>query len=257
MQLKTVTIDGKTYAEVQDGKPLYADAEGKVVAFDAPGTVQTISRLNGEAKGHRERAEKAEGALKAFEGISDPAAARKALDTIKNLDDKRLVDAGEVEKVKAEAIKSVEARFKPIVEEAEALKASLHAEKIGGSFLRSKFIADKIAVPPDIIEARFGKNFKLENGKVVATDSAGNPIYSKTNHGNLAEFDEALEMLVEAYPFKDHILKGTGGTGGGARQSSGTGGSRTVTRAEFNKMSPEGQRQVSIDVGAGKAALVD
>jgi hypothetical protein len=42
--------------------------DGKEVAFDAPATVAKIGQLNGEAKGHRERAEAAESKLKAFEG---------------------------------------------------------------------------------------------------------------------------------------------------------------------------------------------
>lgn len=59
MKLKLVTINGKTCAEVHDGKPVY-QADGKDVAFDAPATLLTISRLNGEAKGHREAKEAAE-----------------------------------------------------------------------------------------------------------------------------------------------------------------------------------------------------
>src|SRR5690606_6729424 len=79
MKLKTLEVDGKTYAEVQDGKPVYVEDDGKEVAFDAPGTRNTISRLNAEAKSHREAKEAAEKALKGFEGIEDPAAAIKAL----------------------------------------------------------------------------------------------------------------------------------------------------------------------------------
>ena len=68
MKLKTVTIEGKTYAEVNEqGLPLYIHDDGKEVAHDAPQTVATISRLNGEAKINRERYEKAESALKTFE----------------------------------------------------------------------------------------------------------------------------------------------------------------------------------------------
>lgn len=238
VELKTVTIEGKTYAEVQDGKPVFV-IDGRDVAFDAPGTVTKIGQLNGEAKSHRERAEKAEGALKAFEGITDPAAAKKALDTLKNLDDKRLVDAGEVEKVKAEAIKAVEEKYAPVLQKAEKLEAELYSEKIGGSFARSKFIADKIAVPADIVQSRFGQNFKIEDGKITAYDQSGNKLYSKANPGNLAEFDEALELLIDAYPYKDHILKGSGGTGGGSRGSNGsTGGAKTISRAEFEKLPP-------------------
>ena len=46
MKLKTVTIEGKTYAEVNEqGLPLYIHDDGKEVAHDAPQTVATISRL--------------------------------------------------------------------------------------------------------------------------------------------------------------------------------------------------------------------
>ena len=81
MKLKTVTIENKTYAEVNEqGLPIYVHDDGKEVAHDAAQTVATISRLNGEAKTNRERYEKAESTLKAFEGIEDPDAAKKAID---------------------------------------------------------------------------------------------------------------------------------------------------------------------------------
>ena len=46
MKLKTVVVDGKTYAEVNEqGLTLYIHDDGKEVAHDAPQTVATISRL--------------------------------------------------------------------------------------------------------------------------------------------------------------------------------------------------------------------
>lgn len=228
MDLKTTTIEGVTYAVVQDGKPVYIDA-GKEIAFDAVSTVATISRLNGEAKSHREGKEAAEGRLKAFEGIADPAAAIEALKTVGNLDQKKLIDAGEVEKVKAEAIKAVEERYAPVVAERDKLTAELHSEKIGGAFNRSKVIADKFAIPADLVQARFGPNFKLEDGKVVAFDQNGAKLYSKSSPGNLADFDEALELLVEAYPYKESILKGQIKAGGGAHNSGGQGSGQDLS----------------------------
>lgn len=216
MKLKTVTIEGKTYAEVNEqGLPLYIHDDGKEVAHDAPQTVATISRLNGEAKTNRERYEKAESALKTFEGIEDPAAAKKALETLKNFDDKKLVDAGEVEKIKLEAIKAVEEKYAPIVQERDAVQQQLHKELIGGGFARSKFIQENIAVPVDMIQATFGQSFKIEEGKVVAYGADGQKIYSRTRPGEVADFDEALETLVGGYQYKDHILKGGQGSGGG------------------------------------------
>ena len=237
MKLKIIEIEGKQYAEINDGKPIYIHDDGKEAPFDAAGTVATISRLNGEAKGHRERAEKAEATLKTFDGIDDAAAAKKALETLKNLDAKKLVDAGEIERVKTEAIKAVEDKYAPVIAERDKLQASLVTEKIGGSFARSKFIAEKMAIPHDLVEARFGNAFKLEDNAVVAYDAKGNKLFSRANPGDPAGFDEALEILIEQYPYKDTILKGSGANGGGANGSGGANaGGNNRTRAEFEAM---------------------
>lgn len=233
MTLKTVDVDGKTYAEIQDGKPVYVD-DGKEIPFDAPATVTTINRITDESKGYKTRAQTAEDKLKGFEGIDDPAAAKKALETVANLDHKKLIDAGEVDKVKAEAIKAVEEKYAPIVKERDDLQAALHGEKIGGSFARSKAIADKFAIPADLVQARFGQNFKLEDGKVVAYDQTGNKLFSKARPGELAEFDEALDLLVDAYPYKDQILKGQVKDGGGAHNQN----PNNANGADTSKLSP-------------------
>jgi hypothetical protein len=228
---------------VSDGKPVYVADDGREVAFDYAGTLATISRLNGEAKSHRERAEAAESRSKLFEGIEDADAARKALATVKNLGDQQLIAAGEVEKIKAEAIKATEAQFKPYMTKAEKLEAELRSEKIGGSFARSKFIGEKLAIPPDMVEAAFGKHFALDNGRVVAKDANGNVLFSPSRPGNHADFDEAMEMLVGAYPHRDSILKGTGASGSGATGGNGgAGGAKQMARAAWNSLPPMEQR---------------
>ena len=224
MKLKTIEVEGKHYAEVQDGKPVYVEDDGKELAFDAVGTRQTISRLNAESKSHRERAEAAEKGLKGFEGIEDPTAALEALKVVKNLDQKKLIDAGEVERVKQEIARGYEAKLTETTEKLTAAEQQLYAEKIGGAFARSPLITgDKavVAVPPDMVQARFGSQFKVEEGRVVAYDSNNNKIYSRANPGELAGFDEALETLIEQYPYKDHILKAPASSGGGANGNGG------------------------------------
>lgn len=250
MKLK---LDDAGHVVVQDGKPVFVADDGKEIAFDYGATLATITRLNGEARGHRERAETAEGRAKLFEGIDDAEAARKALGIVKSLDEKRLIDAGQVDQIKAEAIKAVEDKWKPIAKERDGLKAALHQEKIGGSFARSKFIADKLAIPADIAEAAFGRHFDLEDGKIVSKDATGNRIFSRSRPGELADFDEALETLVSAYPHRDSILKGTGASGGGASGSGGTqNGKRTITRAQFEALAP-GEKPTA----AREATIVD
>ena len=228
---------------VSDGKPVYVADDGREVAFDYAGTLATISRLNGEAKSHRERAEAAESRAKLFEGIEDADAARKALATVKNLGDQQLIAAGEVERIKSETAKAVEEKFKPYVGKAEKLEAQLHREVIGGAFARSKFIGDKLAIPPDMVEAAFGRHFSLTDGRVVAKGPDGNTIYSRANPGELAGFDEAVEMLVNAYPHRDSILKGTGASGSGATGGNGAaGGAKQMPRAAWNALPPLEQR---------------
>lgn len=239
MKLK---LDENGHVVVSDGKPVYVHDDGKEVAFDAVGTVATINRLNSEAKTHRERAEGAEKVLKGFDGINDAEAARKALDIVKNLDAKKLVDAGEVEKVKTEAIKALEEKYAPIVAERDSLKNEIVSEKVGGSFSRSKFIAEKMSIPADLAQARFGEAFKVEDGKVVAYDKAGNKLFSRSNPGELAGFDEAFEIIVEQYPYRDQILKSTGATGSGAHGGGASGGgSKNISRNAFESLAPAEQ----------------
>ncbi len=255
MKLK---IDEQGHAVLQDGKPVYVHDDGKEVAFDAPATVATITRLNGEAKSHRERAEAAEKGLKAFEGIEDGAAAMKALEIVKNLDAKKLVDAGEIEKVKEEVAKVYKGQLEELTTKSSGLEKQLYEEKIGGAFSRSKLIGEKLAIPADLVQARFGQAFKIEDGKTVAYDQHGNKIYSRARPGELADFDEALETLVEQYPYRDNILKSSGANGGGAQNGGGgRAGSKTFTREQFAALPPAEQAKVGRQVSAGEVTVTD
>lgn len=227
MKLK---LDENGHVVVQEGKPVYVHEDGKEVAFDASGTVSTITRLNAEAKSHRERAESAEKSLKGFEGIADPAAARNALDVVSRLDQKKLVDAGEIDTVRNEISKAFQTQLDEANGKAQTYEQQLYAEKIGGSFARSKYIADKLAVPVDMVQATFGQNLKIEEGKVVAYDAQGQKIFSRVRPGELADFDEAIETLVSQYPHRDHILKSSDANGGGAQ---GSGGGNSGVKGNF------------------------
>ena len=239
MKLK---IDDKGAAILQDGKPVYIHDDGKEIAFDAPATVATISRLNAEARSHRERAEQFEAKFKPFEAL-DVGEVTKAMETVKGLDFKKLVDAGEAEQARNQAIKAVEEKFKPYISKAERLEQQITSYMIGGGFKGSKYATEKLAAKgqagADIAQALFGNRFKVEGEKVIGHDMSGNKLYSRARPGELADFDESLEMIVDAYPFKESILASTGATGGGSQQSvgGGTGGRKTMTRAQFDTAS--------------------
>lgn len=213
LQLK---LDDAGHAVVQDGKPVYVNEDGKEIPYDVNQANNKISELCKEAKTHREAKEAAEQKLRQFDGIEDPEAARKAIETCNNLDSKKLIDAGEVERVKAEINKAANAKIEEANKAMETIKQQLYDEKIGGSFARSTFIKDRLAIPADIAQAAFGKNFNVtDDGRIIAKDNNGNEIYSQINPGEPAAFDEALEILVGNYKNKDSILRGNQATGAG------------------------------------------
>ena len=253
-------LDDKGNVVLLDGKPVYVKADGSEVAFDVEATSGTITRLNSEAQRNRERAEGVEKLLKVFTdaGVDDAAAAAKALQIVSGLDAKKLIDAGEVEKVKLEIQKAFQVKLDEQTTKSSGLEKQLYEERVGGAFGRSKYITEKLMIPSDIAQAVFGKHFTIENGKTVAKDGNGNPIFSASNPGELAGFDESLGILVGQYPNRDQITKGSGASGGGAPNSNNNAnGKKNVTRAEFDKLDVLEQRNIATLVGQGKATLTD
>jgi len=218
--------DDKGNLVVEGGNPVFVYPDGKETSLDGDSLVGKITELNSESATRRRELREAQEALKVFEGL-DAAEARKALSTVANIDAKKLIDAGEAEKVKAEAIKAVEEKYKPVVEKATALEQALNGEVIGGSFARSKFISEKLVIPADMVQAQFGRNFKVEDGKLTPYDSKGEKIFSREKPGEIAGFEEALSILIDGYQHKDAILRAKVPGGGGAGPGGGGGG--TVT----------------------------
>jgi hypothetical protein len=214
-------LDENGHAVLEDGKPVYEHQDGRKIPFDGAQAFGKIGTLTGENTTYRKRFEEAESKLKAFDGIEDAAAARKAMDVVASLDQKKLIDVGEIEKVKGEISKAFQTQLDEANGKAQTYEQQLYAEKIGGSFARSKYIADKLAVPVDMVQATFGQNLKVEEGKVVAYDAQGQKIFSRSRPGELADFDEAIETLVSQYPHRDHILKSSDANGGGAPNGGG------------------------------------
>ena len=236
MKLKTIDVNGATYAEIQDGKPVYIGEDGKEMAYDTPELVLKVNRIASEAKGNRDRAQAAEAALKAFEGITDPAAALKAIGIVANLDDKKLIDAGEAERVKADITKTFTEKLTVAEKRALDLEANWSASEISRAFANSKFIAEKSAIPADFLQAKLAGQMKFESGRVIAYDAHGNRMLSRTSPGEDAGFDEAIGLIIDAHPQRDTILRGNQNNGSGAKNNGGTGGAKTMAIAAFSLM---------------------
>lgn len=222
---------------LQDGKPVWINPDGAEVVYDPAQTTATIARLNNEAKTHRTAKETAEQKLAAF-GDLDPEAARDAIAKMGDVKAGKLIEQGKLDEVKAALNKDWETKLTAEKTAREKLEAELRAEKIGGSFSRSKFLADNLIIPSDIAEATFGRHFKVEDGQVRAYDANGNMLYSPSKPGEAASFDEAFEMVVNSYPNKASILKATQKGGSGAQGGDAKGDGKTLTREQFATKSP-------------------
>jgi hypothetical protein len=242
--------DGTIAIDAEKKLPIFIHGDGREAPFDADGTVATIGRLNGEAKSHREAKEAAEAKLKGFEGIEDGAAALAALATVKNLGAGELKTAAQVQEIKDAAAKSAteavaaatrtaEETQRQLTEQNAKLTQDLNNHIVGGSFAGSKFIAEKLAIPADIAQKVFGDRFKVDGGKLVPMNPDGTPIFSATNHGNHADFEEAMQVMVGQYANKDAILKGSGASGSGAQQSKAATYGKTMTRSQFEALPPQ------------------
>ena len=251
-------MDGDKLALDSAGNPIYVDTTGTESAVQG----DTISRLNNEAKGHRTAKETAETALNAYKDetgkLIDPTIAIKAVKTVAGLDAKKLIDAGELDKVR----ETVKSEFMgQLSEKDKALNemgGRLDNMTIDRVFSGSDFIRDRVAMPRDFFEAAMRSNFKVNDGKVEAYDRSGNRIMSRKTIGEYADPAEALEIMVDTHPQKDTILKAaqSGGTGtdsnGGSR-----GKGRVVSRSDFDAMSPGDKAAAGTAMQKGEMTITD
>lgn len=245
-----------------DGDKIAVDGDGNPVWINSTGGEQsvkgdTISNLNAEAKAHRTAKETAEAALAKYKGI-DPDAATKAIDLVANIDAKKLIDAGEVDKVRETIKGDFTAQLAERDKAIEAANVRIENMLIDGVFKGNEFIAERVAMPGDFFQAAMRQNFKVEDGKVVAYDRSGNRLMSKKSSGEFADPNEALELLVESHPQRDTILRapiggGTGNGGGGGNRGSG----RIVRRADFEAMSPAQAAEAAGLASKGELQIVD
>ncbi|MEO0250362.1 MAG: DUF6651 domain-containing protein, partial [candidate division WOR-3 bacterium] len=167
MKLK---LDKDGHVVVQDGKPVYVHDDGKEVPFDAPAAVAKIAEVNEEAKKHRLKAKELQETVdlfKSLHGEEDPKEwakkAEKALATVKNLDDKKLIEAGEVENLKKSISESYEKKLQEAAEQIKSKDSQIYKLMVSARFASSPFIAEKTTLTPDIAEARFANAFRIEN----------------------------------------------------------------------------------------------
>lgn len=243
MKLKTVEIEGKTYAEVNESGRVIYDDDGKTFEFDAAETYDKIKQLTGEAKSHREAKELASKELGEIKS------------KLEGVDLTKLVDSGKIDEAKAEIAKSFQAKIDELQQQNEKLVSDQRSSAVNSAFASSQYIKENLNMPPQVAVKTFAENVTFEDGKMVVKDTDGNPIYSRKKPGSYAEFDEAMGILVDSLPYRNDILRannhqGSGGDNGGGR-------AKVITRQEFAGMNPSDQAKVAADMRSGAVELVE
>lgn len=223
---------------VKDELPVFVDDDGKESVIDPNQMHSKILQVNQESKTRRERLKELEKRLAPVEDIEDLesfiSSANEALATVQNLEDAKLVEAGEVEKLKAEAIQGLQKQEKKLKDgfaqretqlqaEIDKHKLSIRQLLISNRFASNELFSGvdrKTHLTPDVAEARFGAQFDVieKNGKptVVGRGLDGEIITSQDpqRFGEHADFDEAMDIIFNQYPNKDQLLRpGHGGSG--------------------------------------------
>lgn len=253
-------VDEESGALVVDDEtknPVWVGEDGKEIPFDADRSLKKINELNTESAGRRKALQEAQGKLKLLEGIDNPeeylSHAREALEKIKSLDDKQLIDAGKVEELKAQIRESYEGKLKEkdkaigsVEERLTQREQEIDKYIIGSEIAKSKASGelDKTVWSADVFQAVYGNShFKRENGQVVPYwPDTGEPIYSDTNPGEVASVDEAIAKILGKRPDKDDIYKSVGSTGVGTET-----GQRGKPASTWGHIKHKGQLKDPVD----------
>jgi hypothetical protein len=219
--------------EVKDGNPVWIYEGGNKNGQEAPvafeNTLSTITRLTAESVDRKTKLQDANEMLDplqkaGIENVADYLAqAGTAIETVANLDDKQILDAGEIDKIKQGVKDGYEAKITALEDShaktlgekdtsIEAKDGNIRSLVIRSAFDQSEFLRENTHMLPDVAFSFLGDKFKVESDKKgnpygYAVDEAGNKLLSLKNPGDVADPLEAIELLINSHPQKDKLLK--------------------------------------------------
>lgn len=192
------------------------------------------AELRGALDHERSERKTAKALLEKFKGL-DPDQAREALESIRELEDKKLRDQGNFEKLKErwreQQAKELSARDTRIASMDKELRKFKLDDKIRAAALKAGVQPRDIEDVMTLTSSHFELN---ESGSISVLDRQGNP--------TLASVEEFFGQTYKADKPQFYGASGAGGSGapvGGT--GGGGGGQRTVKRADFDKMGPSEQ----------------
>jgi hypothetical protein len=218
-----LVIDSEGHAVLKDGMPLYKYDDGTEQPLDLKETIQVhtgrVANLEEEKNRHFENHKKAEQKVQDYGKIT-PEIAKGNAATIAKIDGKELVDKHGLEAYQKQWTDEVKSSMTEewVIKETtwnEAKKGFEQEIKDMDTIIFDLAVNNKLSTHPYFAgEDRktvyrpqdaakiYGDRFKVDReGKVLkvqALDREGKVLLSKKNHGIPAEFNEAVELIVQA-----------------------------------------------------------
>lgn len=172
---------------------------------------------------------------------------------------------GEFESWRKDITSKHQTELQKATERATALEKEIENDKIAAAFGAATDLfgggeKSKTILTPSLATRTFREHVSYEEydfgeedgGKrktIVVRDTKGKII--RGDGGHPAPFAEAIARLIDGHPDKDHILRGSGKAGSGAR---GGGGSGKRGEIDFNHLTPEQMRDPEV-IEANKRRL--
>lgn len=255
--------------------PIFVADDGTEIEVNVPNLYNKITELNTEAKTYRQDKAALKEKYSLFSEVEDLEAwkteAEKAIETVKNFDEEKLVKAGKVEEIKNQ-MRDVHEEEKGQIHESYKIKmgedkeallgkdATIYNLMVSSRFATSPFFTGsdpKTNLPADIAETYYGKQYKVEDDgkgrlRVTGYRLNGNAIYSRKNPGELAGFNESLEEIINESQHKDTILRTTGG---GSGATGGDGGNRGLKGIDAKIAKAKELHAQAMEAKDGKSAV--
>jgi len=225
--------------------------EAEIDDSNLDGLFTALSKANREAAERKRRLRELESKYAVLSDVDDietwVTEAKQAMETAQGVKGKKVVDPDEEQRRLSRIKEDFDKQLREKEEEVLRLRKQFERSKIAQAFATSRVREEKTILPPDIAEAFFGKYFEVRDDKIIG--KIGDDIIHAPGTVEPADFDTALEVILNKYPMKDSIIKGTpagSGTppGGGNRPPVG----KTIARTAFDAMSHDA-RKAFIDEG--------
>lgn len=265
-QIETKMISEKLY-------PVWIDSEDKEIAYDPKVPHSRLSSARSEARQNAIRVTELDKQVEALAWIGDdPEATRAELEKLRAAHRKteRLAkggdgdggeDAAELEHLQeqlhqqSQQIETLEKKLDTSTTELGEASSHINTLTVGAEFQRSPWFntwtddekkqrRPKTLLEAEAAEAKFGPHFRPNgtNGVIATYTPRGtDTIYSETEPSKPAGFDEAFGRLFYGWSRHPHYLPSGEPGGMGAREGgelTGGSGAKTLTRTQFDKLSP-------------------